>query len=67
MLCGLVPQAVRHSNELLNVPLRRRDGRGLRKRGVTISLPEMPERAATDDRAGRGGLRAVEITVEDDE
>jgi hypothetical protein len=52
-------EAVRQSNELLTVPLRRRDGRGLRKRGISISLDELPERAATNDRAGRGGLRSV--------
>jgi hypothetical protein len=49
------------------VPLRRRDGRGLRKRGITISLEELPERGATDDRSGRGGLRAIVPTVGDDE
>lgn len=60
-------QAVRHSNELLMVPLRRRDGRGLRKRGITISLDELPERGATDDRSGRGGLRAIVPTMGEDE
>ncbi|KAK3249697.1 hypothetical protein CYMTET_40889 [Cymbomonas tetramitiformis] len=60
-------EAIRQSNELLAVPLRRRDGRGLRKRGVTIQLPEMPERAATQKRAGRGGLRSIEATLPEEE
>ena len=58
---------MRHSNELLGVPLRRRDGRGMLKRGITIKLEELPERAATQDRAGRGGLRAIDPTYSVDQ